>query len=561
MSNINLSTITHGIHLQSEDFLKNAHILHGTGQPGDAGNPANELALQNAAPIGTVYMRTDTETNGLQFYWKYRTSQNSFGDWHQSVSIEHLSSIVNGISWREPANVLDSTTYADITAAETALNTNGTVDGITINPGDRILYTDLTTGNDNVYIVGGTAPNNLTLTEDTNAVSDGDTVLIKEGTEAEAQWTFDGTTWVQTGGSTNANELAHIRDFIGKNGTGAENPAYSSVLAISQGSSLEAAIGVLDSVVGDSTFTESNFVVNNDTLTDNIDALDVQLGTGAHNSSNILATTNDVTENLEALDTAIGDRNYTTTTGHILTVDGETLTASLEKLNIGIGDRQYTNGYHLTNSDTITKSLDDLDIALGDPNHSSTNIIANNADINTNLSSLDSSIGNRTYSNDNVVADGETLTASIDALDSQLGNNTFTESNVVVNTNNITQNLDAIDQTLGNIDDQTKTVKTANVGAQTAIDSLPMVEAEVAKWIIGYEDVNDPTHRQSVEIHAIHNGTSVKFDKYSGHLWGSPFTGLEFDVDINAGSLRLLLTSATTPVDVAVRRIGYFTIN
>lgn len=536
-----------------EDALTEAHIIHGNGVPG------GDAALQDAAPIGSIYLRTDTETNNQQLYWKYRSTQNSAADWEQSVSQSVLNAAINGLSWREPSKVIDSTTYADITAAETAANAGDTVDGVTIVAGDRILFADLTTGNDNVYVVGGTS-GAWTFTEDSNTATDGDTVLVQEGTNAEGQYTFDGTDWVQTGGSTNANELAFIRSFIGKNSTGSETPVYTSATVVTQNGSLEAAIGELDVAVGDANFTEDNFVVDGDSLAVSIDNLDIQLGSGTHTSTNVVLNANDVTENFSALDVSIGDRNYTNTSNHILNLDGESITDSLEKLNTEIGSRNLANGYNLTNGDTITDSLDKIDIALGDPNHSSTNIISNAADINTNLSSLDQAIGNRTYTNDNVVTDGERVTASIDALDSQLGNNTYTESNVVSSGNNITENLNSLDIAVGNNTAQNLVIKTANVSAQTVVDSLALGNADVAKWILSFEDTTDSAHRQSLEIHAMHNGTVAKFDKYSIRRMGAKFTGLDIDVDVNAGSIRLLLTS-TIPVDVAVKRVGFYTIN
>lgn len=544
---LELFKIALGLDIEAADASSHANILQGPGTPGGDG------AEQDAAPIGSVFLRTDVETNNLQMYYKYRTTQNAFGDWETVASSSLVNAAINGVSWRDPVTVIDNTPYA----ALAALPVGGVVDGVTLSDGDRVLFTDITGSNNNVYIWDSTL---LTWTEDTNLATDGDTVLGQDGTAAEQQWTFDGTTWVQTGGASNANELAFIRDFIGKNGTGSETPLYTSATNVTQGVSLEAAIGELDAQIGAESFTENNFVNPANTINQNIDGLDVQLGDGTHSSVIHIADVNDVTENLAALDVAIGTQDFTNTANHLLDLDNAAVGVSLEKLNVGIGSLNYTNGYNVTNGQTITQTFDNLDIALGDTNHASTNIISNAASVNSNLSVLDAAIGDRAYTNDFVVTDGETTTASIDALDSQLGNNVFTESNIVSGGNNITQNLDALDVVVNTNAAQSAVIKTGGVAAQTAIDSIPVASAEIAKWIIGYENTGDATNRETVEVHALTDGTTVKFDKYSIRRFGNVFPGLVIDCDINAGSLRLLLTSATT-VDVAVKRVGFYTIN
>lgn len=542
-----LFRIALGLDIESNDGSTNAYIIQGNGLPG------GDAAEQDDATIGSLYLQTDAETNNLQLYWKYRTTQNSFGDWQQVVSKEFLNSVINGISWREPVSVLDNTTYANVAA----IPVTGTIDGVVLSDGDRVLFTDLTTGNDNVYIwdAGGTS-----WTESTNTPTDGDTILVKEGTSAEEQWTYDGTTWVQTGGASNANELGFIRDFIGKNGTGAENPLYTSITNITQNSSLESVIGELDATIGDNTFTDQNFINSVNTVNTNLNVLDVQLGTGNHSSLHIIDDDNTVTENFTAIDFVLGDRSFTNTSNHVLSGVTTTITVSLEQLNLAFGSRNYTNGYNITNGETATQTFDKIDIALGNTNHTSTNIISNATSINDNLTSLDASIGNQTYTNDNVVTDGETITASIDALDSQLGDNTYTESNIVSTSNNITENLNAIDIIVNENALQTAVVKTTGVSAQTVVDSIPVADAEVAKWIISYENAGNATNRESLEVHALHDGTTVKWDEYSIRRFGNAFTGLSISCDINAGSLRLLVSSVIT-VDVAVKRIGYYTIN
>ena len=135
-----------GLDVESEDGSSNAYVIQGAGLPG------GDTAEQDAAPIGSTYMRTDVETNNLQFYYKWSTANNSAADWKQATSKEYVDAIAAGLSWREPVLVHDNTTYATVAAAETAANIADTVDGVTIGVGDRVLFSDLTTGADNVYI-------------------------------------------------------------------------------------------------------------------------------------------------------------------------------------------------------------------------------------------------------------------------------------------------------------------------------------------------------------------------------------------------------------------------
>ena len=296
-----------------EDATSEAHILQGLGAPG------GDASAQDAAPIGSVFMRTNTETDNLQFYYKWTTANNSSADWRQAASKDYVDAVAAGLSWREPALVLDDTTYATIAAAETAANIGDTVDGVNIVSGDRLLFTDLTSGNDNVYIVsGGTGA--WTFTEDTNLATDGDAILIQEGTSAEQQWVFDGTDWVQFGSDTSAAELAAIRDFIGKTGPGAEFPTYTSTDVITQGSNLEVAIGDLDDAFGSGEITNDggNFSISDD----------MSWGT---------AGTLELTDALNDLNNAIGDRTYTDDN---VVVDGETVASSIDALDIAIGDVQ-----------------------------------------------------------------------------------------------------------------------------------------------------------------------------------------------------------------------------
>jgi hypothetical protein len=329
---LDLYRVSLGFAIDEDDGTEAGHILSGSGAPGGDG------AEQDDAPVGSIFLRTDASSTISVVYQKI-TDTNATADWVQSASKDYVDNLINGLSWREPVLVLDSTTYADITAAETAANVGDTVDGVTITVGDRLLFTDLTTGNENVYEVSGSS-GNWTFTEDSNTATDGDAVLVQEGTNADQQWVYDGTDWVQFGGASSNAELGFIRTFIGKSAAGSETPTYSSTNIVTSGTSLEAAIGDLDAAMGDQTYTEQNYVTNGQTFTASIDALDINLQ--------------------DAFD-AIGDRTYTEQN---FVTDGQTLTASIDALDIALGDvtsLQTSSATGITTATTVdTVLVDDV---------------------------------------------------------------------------------------------------------------------------------------------------------------------------------------------------------
>ena len=310
-----------GLDVESEDGSSNAYVIQGAGLPG------GDTAEQDAAPIGSTYMRTDVETNNLQFYYKWSTANNSAADWKQATSKEYVDAIAAGLSWREPVLVHDNTTYATVAAAETAANIADTVDGVTIGVGDRVLFSDLTTGADNVYIVsGGTGA--WTFTADANVETDGDAVLVQQGTFAGEQWVYDGAAWVQFGSAGDTAELGFLRAFVGKTGPGSESPTYTSTDVIAQSDNLEVAIGKLDASIGTQSYTNDNVVTDGEDVTTSIDALDTALGNQTYTNDNVVTDGESTTASIDAIDTAIGDLQDATleiTGANVVAVAGITL--------------------------------------------------------------------------------------------------------------------------------------------------------------------------------------------------------------------------------------------
>jgi len=178
------------------------------------------------ARVGALWIVNGGNVVTTQVYQKYRIVANDSTDWR------NINAFVDS-SWREPATVVDSSVWANIASVEAELNdigTPGNIGGLSSNlfiNGDRILLTNLTVGDNNVYIVNGTPGSGATLVEDTNLATAGDVVYIIEGTGAGSLWSYNGVTWV-TSGSGSATEEADIRAFIGKDAIGAETPNYNT---------------------------------------------------------------------------------------------------------------------------------------------------------------------------------------------------------------------------------------------------------------------------------------------------------------------------------------------
>lgn len=298
---LNLWKVAKGLAIQEEGFASEVHIIQGASLPGgDAGE-------QDAAPVGSLYLQNTANTEELQLFSKFTTVNNSQADWKQLASKEYIDALVLGLSWREPVVVRDNTLYANAAA----FPITGVIDGKTLSDGARVLFDNVTASTDeNIWVwVAGTT----SWLEDGNAETDGDAVLVQEGSSAEQQWTYDGSNWVLFGSAAGAAELAYIRAFIGKTGAGAEMPTYSSTFIVTAGGNLEVAIGELDAAFGDNAaYTEQNVVTNGETFASSIDAVDIALGDFTYTEQNVVTDGADHTDSIDALDQAVGDINNQT---------------------------------------------------------------------------------------------------------------------------------------------------------------------------------------------------------------------------------------------------------
>lgn len=208
-------------------FLHNgAALLAGAGAPpgtGDTGSVA----------IGSVYQ----DTSSGYFYIK-RIAGAGAGNWSKLALSTELAT---GLSWREPALV------ADTSATSVPTGTAGstiTVDGVTVDDGDRVLFTAISGGSGpNVYVYTKATG---TFAEDSNNESAGDNVYVISGTSAGKTFNYNSAgAWVLTN-QANLDEEGYIRAFIGKASAGNTLPSYSSTNYVTNGDSLQTAVGKLD---------------------------------------------------------------------------------------------------------------------------------------------------------------------------------------------------------------------------------------------------------------------------------------------------------------------------
>ena len=264
-----------------------SHVLTGSGAPGAAGDPS-------LAPVGSLYL----DTTG-QMYIK-KTAGVGTDKWLRIQDKSDMDAALHGLSWREPAKVHVTTTYADVAAAETAMNT-GTLDGQTIVANDRILFTGITGANQNVFIVTGTPGSSATLVEDTNTATKGDSLYVQAGTEGGKQFTYNGTIWVQQGAASST-EIAYLQAFAGKSGDGNTLPAYDNNNVVADGDNLEVAISKIDGALG-TVEAGSAFINPADTVGQNLSTLDYQASL-AHASTQSINVGAGTVATVSSIDTA-----------------------------------------------------------------------------------------------------------------------------------------------------------------------------------------------------------------------------------------------------------------
>ena len=330
------------------------HMIAGDGAPGGAGGRPDD------AMKGSLYM---DETNG-QMYLK-KTSGTGSDKWVRIQGQDDLNDALLGQSWREPANVRDGSSYADMDAAETAMNT-GTLDGISVGDGSRILFDNITGESKNVFLISGTPGSGATLVEDGNTATKGDALYIQEGTDAGKQYAYNGSIWVQQG-SASSTEIGYLQAFIGKSGNGNETPDFASNNVVTDGDTLEKAIGDLDAEIGSAVATPQSRTagpISDQAINLNLEAIDDAIGANV-TSTNQATSGDSVNENISALDSAIGDDVSGAEIRTVGAISVQDVNANLEALDEAIG-ADITSTKIAQTGNSVNANISALDVVLAD---------------------------------------------------------------------------------------------------------------------------------------------------------------------------------------------------
>ncbi len=339
------------------------------GLPGDAGLPAAQVTLSNNAPVGSKSVDTTTG-----FEYRKKTAGSGTDKWVRIADTDDIIASGGTESWREPALVKEDTVYANLAAAEVAVNT-GSVDGTVVVEDSRILFTAITGEGKNVFIVTGTPGAGATLVEDANAETNNDAIIIDDGTFAGNQFNYNSTSdsWIRSN-QTSLDELAFLRTFVGKDAAGSELPGYTSTTHVANNDTLEVAIGKLDAAVGSNDTdigTNATSIGNVQTEVDNIevalgDMVDVNGDYVAHSTSNYIDGNSDVTEDLLDLDTQV--KANADAIGNI-TNDDTNQNAFIGKTGLGAETPTYSSTEVVTASTNLESAIGELDAFLDQTNH------------------------------------------------------------------------------------------------------------------------------------------------------------------------------------------------
>ncbi len=348
---------------------ESVQYLQGLGLPGSGGDTA-------AAPVGSVY--TDNSDGSL--FTKIAVGSGT-DKWQKMASETYVNNAVGAtISWREPARVRDNVTTTILTGTPTQPIV---VDGVSITNGQRVLFSALTGGDGkNIYIYDQATG---TFVEDTNQETAGDAVFIIDGTSAGKTFVFNGSDWVQSDQSS-LDELGFIRAFIGKNAAGNEMPTYATTNFVSNSTSLETAVGALDTQFGPNV-SLGNFIDPADKTNANIQSLDTQLGANVTNGGWILAA-NTTHANIQVLDTHLGAPFLA---GNYISA-AQQVSAAVTALDVAIGPN-VVDGNHILAASKVQQNIQALDTQIGADVIDGTYVLAANS-TNANVQALDTALGN-----------------------------------------------------------------------------------------------------------------------------------------------------------------------
>lgn len=157
-------------------------FLTGTGVPG-------LTSETDIAPVASFY--TNQADGGL---WTKILAGAGTSKWRLLATQEYVQSVLTSLggatSWRAPVVVVDTLATSLPTGTPSSPIV---VDGVSISDGQRVLFAGITgAGGPNVYVYDQTTG---TFTEDSKNETDGDTVFVQTGSNADSTWQFDGTEW------------------------------------------------------------------------------------------------------------------------------------------------------------------------------------------------------------------------------------------------------------------------------------------------------------------------------------------------------------------------------
>jgi hypothetical protein len=240
-----LLTTTLGFGIEDEttgDFSYQRFMVDGI--PGDPTLSPLQLLLSDNAPKGS--QATDRVTG-----FGYTKKSNSVGipSWVKTATLDDIAAATSSDSWLAPAKIKDDTVYADTAALHAALNT-GSMDGVTLADGDRVLITGLVGKSKSVYVVSGTPGSGATLGSDNNVETHNDVLIVNEGTSAGKEFHYNATLgqWIDSG-QNGLDEDGYQNSYSGKTAPGSELPQYISTAIISNDDNQTLAIGKMDAAV------------------------------------------------------------------------------------------------------------------------------------------------------------------------------------------------------------------------------------------------------------------------------------------------------------------------
>lgn len=348
--------------------------LTGNGTPGTS---TDTIVVE----VGSVYTNTADGT-----IWTKIASGSGINKWSKLASETYVNNALGAtVSWREPAlaNDITSTTVPSSSAGNPVV-----VDGVTINDGGRVLFSNITGGaGPNIYIYNQTTGGFVV---DTNAQSSGDAIYIQQGSEAGKTFIYNGTAWVQSDQSS-LDEEGYIRAFVGKPSAGNVLPIYSSTNFVATSDSLRAAISKLDGEFGPNVAL-GNWIKPTNSVNENLTELDIKIGAdfGPNNHLISLVTTGTLSGNLAILDSLFGPSLIA---GSYVTA-GEAAFPAIQALDIAIGPNVATGNYVLS-TNKVQQNIQTLDTAIGANVTNGGYIFASNS-VQQNIQSLDTAVRDAT---------------------------------------------------------------------------------------------------------------------------------------------------------------------